>query len=122
MRRRHPDLVLTIAARAVLRVAPLVYSARHGRARSASERELDDLMGAVLRAIAPAQLMPQVFHADEFRMAFRVAADKAEAAATRAAQSTARAVCQCVSDVAAAAATRFDDQAPRAAFAADAVT
>ena len=122
MRRRHPDVVLTIAARAALRVAPLVYHARQERVGAAPARELDDLLCTVLRALAPAQLAPQVFHADEFRPAFHAAADKAEAAARRAAYSTARAVCQSVSAVAAAAATRFDDQTPRAAFAAQAVT
>jgi hypothetical protein len=122
MRRRHPDVALTIAARAALRVAPLVHLGRRGRTRAASEQELDGLMSTVLRALAPAQLIPQVFYAEEFRAAFRIAADKAEAAAKRAAHSTSRAVCECVSDVAAAAATHFDDQAPRAAFVADAVT
>ncbi len=122
MRRRHPDVVLAVAVRASLRVAPLLYRARHGRAGAAPARELDVMLCAVLRALAPAERRPQGTFTDEFRLAFRIAGDKAKAAARVGTYSAARAVCQSVSAVAAAATTWFDDETPRAVFAAEAVT
>ena len=121
MRRRHHDVVVTIAARAALRVAPLVFHARYRRAGASGGRELEDLMGAIFRALAPAQIAPQIFYAENFRSGFRAAADAAANAAKRGTYATSRAVCDSASAVAEAAATRYDDQLPRAAFAAQAV-